>query len=268
MAQAGLSASICYQKTVSTIMSSADQEVAAIRGEEKSKGGLSYEVILAEPVSDRPPSPLTVSTPTRPQPSEEEIERKLLAAKERREANRSINDVDEKINQAVQKRQEIVSTFVTKTKENLDAKMEESQEKREAHLNSLKTKLKEHLERVETIRVTNETKLQEIRQQIDEKLKSADEKRDEIIKQLQEKLRLHEEHIKSVKQSSEEKTKAMEEQIHSKIQLAAEKREEIEKEMLEKLKEQDRRGELARQKKENRLSGGGQCDGGETASSG
>jgi chorismate mutase len=44
---------------------------------------------------------------------------------------------------------------------------------------------------VETIRVTNETKLQEIRQQIDEKLKSADEKRDEIIKQLQEKLRLH-----------------------------------------------------------------------------
>jgi F0F1-type ATP synthase membrane subunit b/b' len=53
--------------------------------------------------------------------------------------------VDEKINQAVQKRQEIVSTFVTKTKENLDAKMEESQEKREAHLNSLKTKLKEHV---------------------------------------------------------------------------------------------------------------------------
>lgn len=79
----------------------------------------------------------------------------------------------------------------------------------------------------------------------------------------------------------------MEEQIHSKIQLAAEKRDEIEKEMLEKLKEQvsciivtlrdteiivltlqDRRGELARQKKENRLSGGGQCEEGETASSG
>ena len=61
------------------------------------------------------------------------------------QANRSVNDVDEKINQAVQKRQVIVSNFVTKTKENLDAKMEESQEKREAHLNSLKTKLKEHV---------------------------------------------------------------------------------------------------------------------------
>lgn len=53
--------------------------------------------------------------------------------------------MDEKISKAVEKRQELVSTFVTKTKENLDAKMEESQEKREAHLSSLKTKLKEHV---------------------------------------------------------------------------------------------------------------------------
>lgn len=44
---------------------------------------------------------------------------------------------------------------------------------------------------METVRVTNDTKLQDIQKQIDEKLKSADEKRDEIIKQLQEKLRLH-----------------------------------------------------------------------------
>lgn len=116
-------------------------------------------------MTNRPPSP-PVLTPTRPQPSEEEIERKLLAAKERREvrigcvipyidmtlrcvwmlqANRSINDVDEKISQAVQKRQEIESTFINKTKESLDAKMEESQEKREAHMNSLKTKLKDHV---------------------------------------------------------------------------------------------------------------------------
>lgn len=47
------------------------------------------------------------------------------------------------------------------------------------------------LERVEKVRQTNDTQLQDIRLQIDEKLKSADEKRDEIIKQLQEKLRLH-----------------------------------------------------------------------------
>lgn len=120
---------------------------------------------MAEPVVNRPTTPSAL-TPTRPQPSEEEIERKLLAAKERREvfnyyqillsivfchvwfcskANRSINDVDEKISKAVQKRQEIVSTFVSKTQESLEAKMEESQEKREAHMNSLKTKLKDHV---------------------------------------------------------------------------------------------------------------------------
>jgi stathmin len=112
-----------------------------------------------------------------------------------------------------------VSTFVSKTKETLDQKMEETKENREAHMNSLKTKLKDHvscplvislgvvlgfidtlcvflfgefqLEKVEKVRLTNETQLEDIRQQIDEKLRSADEKRDEIIKQLQEKLRLH-----------------------------------------------------------------------------
>ena len=112
----------------------------------------------------------------------------------------------------MQTRKELVSTFVNKTKENLDAKMEETQENREAYLNTLKTKLKDHvcslflsefkiiflfcsfcaqLEKVEKVRLTNETQLQNIRQQIDDKLKSADEKRDEILKQLQEKLRLH-----------------------------------------------------------------------------
>jgi stathmin len=54
-----------------------------IRCEEKSKGGLKYEVILAEPVADRPPSPPSVQS-NRPF-SEEDIEKKLLAAKERRE---------------------------------------------------------------------------------------------------------------------------------------------------------------------------------------
>ena len=53
--------------------------------------------------------------------------------------------MDEKISQATQKRQEMVSTFVSKTKETLDQKMEESQEKREAKMNSLKTKLKDHV---------------------------------------------------------------------------------------------------------------------------
>lgn len=237
-------------------MSALDQEVADIRSEEKAKGGLSYEVILAEPVSNRPPSP-SVTTPTRPQCTREEIEKKLLAAEERREANRSINEVSEKISQAEKKRQEIITTFVSKTKEQLDQKLEDAQEKREALMDGLKNKLKDHLEHVEKVRQSNESQLQEIRTQIDEKLKSADEKRDEILKQLQEKLRVHEEHIKSVKNTAEEKTKQLEEQIRSRLQSAAEKRETLEKETLEKLKEQERRGDLARQNKHRIASGGG-----------
>ena len=45
----------------------------------------------------------------------------------------------------MQKRQEIESAFISKTKESLDAKMEETQEKREAIMNNLKTKLKDHV---------------------------------------------------------------------------------------------------------------------------
>jgi len=120
------------------------QEVIEIRDEEKSKGGLAYEVILAEPLVNRPPSP-PVTTPSRSVVSEEDIEKKLLAAEERRKANRSVNDIDEKISQAEKKRLEIEQTFVSKTRESLDQKMEESQEKREAHMNSLKNKLKDHV---------------------------------------------------------------------------------------------------------------------------
>lgn len=110
----------------------------------------------------------------------------------------------------MEKREELLNKFVSKTKENLENKLEQAQEKRDEIMEQTKTKLKEHvsvdeihllfkilstillqLEHVEKTRLSNETKLQEIKSQIDEKLKSADEKRDEIISALQEKLRLH-----------------------------------------------------------------------------
>lgn len=55
-----------------------------IRCQEKSKGGLCYEVILAQPaVVAAPPKPNT-SAPTAKNVSAEEIERKLREAEERR----------------------------------------------------------------------------------------------------------------------------------------------------------------------------------------
>jgi len=61
------------------------------------------------------------------------------------QANRSINEVSEKISQAEKKRQEIITTFVSKTKEQLDQKLEDAQEKREALMDGLKNKLKDHV---------------------------------------------------------------------------------------------------------------------------
>lgn len=55
-----------------------------IRCQEKSKGGLSYEVILAEPSVTSPPLKRSGSSASKPATSAEDIEEKLRAAEERR----------------------------------------------------------------------------------------------------------------------------------------------------------------------------------------
>lgn len=53
--------------------------------------------------------------------------------------------MDEKISKAVEKRQQMESSFVSKTKEKLDTKLEQAQEKRDEIMEQTKTKLKEHV---------------------------------------------------------------------------------------------------------------------------
>lgn len=55
-----------------------------IRCQEKSKGGLCYEVILGQPGVQQPPKQNNTTTPTAKNISAEEIERKLREAEERR----------------------------------------------------------------------------------------------------------------------------------------------------------------------------------------
>lgn len=120
-----------------------------IRCQEKSKGGLCYEVILAEPtVPKRAPSP--------PQPSPTQqtaIEDKLKAAEERRlsiEAHKlaALAAKLSKIEEASRKKDELSAAFIAATRESLDAKMNNTEEKREAHIAELKNKLKDHVSRV------------------------------------------------------------------------------------------------------------------------
>lgn len=137
-----------------------------IRCQEKSRGGLSYEVILAEPAPN-------VAVPKRPvtpgkNVSVEEIEQKLKAAEERRIVSSSysidpsyaiiffsnysksleakkmadISNKLAKVEEATRKKDEITNEFITQTKEQLESKMELHVEKREAIISDLKEKLK------------------------------------------------------------------------------------------------------------------------------
>ena len=120
-----------------------------IRCQEKSKGGLSYEVILAEPSVTTPPLPLKRQSmgAAKPASSVEDIEEKLKAAEERRLAREAKFQAEwtvkvAKIGEASRKKDEFNSSFINSTKEQLETKMETVVEKREALITDKKEKLK------------------------------------------------------------------------------------------------------------------------------
>ncbi|XP_017879022.1 stress response protein NST1 isoform X2 [Ceratina calcarata] len=208
-----------------------------IRCQEKSKGGLCYEVILAEPtVQKRAPSPPQAS-PTQ----QVAIEDKLRAAEERRlslgaQKIAALNAKLTKIEEASRKKDELNSAFITATRESLDAKMNSTEENREAHIQELKSKLKEHLESVEKTRLNLEQQTQEVKCAVEEKLKSAAAQRDENIKRMQERLKEHEEQVARVRQGMTERVQQLQSQIQGKLDQAQERRQNIEREQKEKLR--------------------------------
>lgn len=117
-----------------------------IRCQEKTKGGVCYEVILAEPTA----TPAITKRPSSPKDkvmSVQDIEEKLKAAEERRlslEANKmaALAAKMSKIEEASKKKDEQTTHFISQTKEALDQKMETHVEKREAYISDLKSKMK------------------------------------------------------------------------------------------------------------------------------
>jgi hypothetical protein len=129
-----------------------------IRCQEKSKGGLKYEVILAEPNLAQIQPPKVTQTNQKPVAaagtlSIEEIQDKLKAAEERRlnlEAKKIADWSSKvaKIEEASRKKVELNHEFINQTKEALISKMEQSEEKREAIIMDIKEKLKVHAEEI------------------------------------------------------------------------------------------------------------------------
>ncbi|KAH8240736.1 hypothetical protein KR026_004483 [Drosophila bipectinata] len=237
----------------------ADGSVTAssIRCQEKSRGGLSYEVILAEPAPN-------VAVPKRPvtpgkNVSVEEIEQKLKAAEERRislEAKKmaDISNKLAKVEEATRKKDEITNEFITQTKEQLESKMELHVEKREAIISDLKEKLKIHSQEIEKTRETLEQQKANEQKAIEEKLKIAQSLRDENIKKMLDRLKEHNTikiaEIKSQNdqlecQKLEEKARIYE----NKLFAAEQKREKELQKKIEKVQMLERRAELVRQNK-------------------
>lgn len=128
-------------------------EATEIRCEEKSKGGIKYDVILSEPAGVPPP----LKSPDAVILRSESIEEKLKKAEERRtsmEAEKIAKAaaLAMKIEDAQKKRDEKENAFIAQTKEALQ-KLETSSEKREAIINDKMEKLKDHDRKIEEARL-------------------------------------------------------------------------------------------------------------------
>ncbi|CAO1385315.1 unnamed protein product [Diamesa serratosioi] len=231
-----------------------------IRCQEKSKGGLRYEVILAEPTVNQLLLPKVVQNPANKGPSlsAQEIEDKLKAAEERR-LNLEAKKIADwsakmaKIEEATRKKDELNNEFIIHTKEALLTKMEHSEEKREAIITDLKEKLKIHAEEIKRNKEMLEKQKNEERNALNDKLKTAANLRDENIKRILERLREHNSiKVSEVQKMAENRELQKSEQtrvIDNKLFMAEQNRiRELEK-RLESIRRHERRAMIVRQNK-------------------
>ncbi|XP_055637474.1 stathmin isoform X2 [Toxorhynchites rutilus septentrionalis] len=233
-------------------------EATEIRCQEKSKGGLCYEVILAEPAANvsLPKLPPTSVKPV----SAEEIEEKLKAAEERRLSLEAKKMADwsakmAKIEEASRKKDELDKEFKTNAKVVLESKMEQYEEKREAQITEIKEKLKMHTAEIEKTRHSLEhTKSEELKMQLEDKLRTAATLRDDKIKKILDRLKEHNtDKLNEVRatvdmlesQKTEEKTRI----IENKLSTAEQNREKEIQKKLDNIRKHERRAEIVRQNK-------------------
>ncbi|KAJ6646448.1 Stathmin-2 [Pseudolycoriella hygida] len=231
-----------------------------IRCQEKSKGGLSYEVILAEP-SGNVVGPVTMRNNTKSNKSlsNDEIAKKLKEAEERRLSLEAKKMADwsakaNKIEEIARKKDELNNDFIIQTKEALDAKMEHHVEKRDALMTDLKKKLKDHSEEIEKKKSLLEQQKEVERLAIDEKHKIAATIRDENMKKMLTNLKEHNiNKLAEVKITADiretEKCMEIKHIFDNKLYAAEQKREEEFRKKLEKLREHERHAEMVRQNK-------------------
>ncbi|CAM9640740.1 stathmin-1-A-like [Petromyzon marinus] len=136
------------------------QELEAIEVKELNKraSGAAYEVILKEPSTGTPAPPFS---PTRKDCSLEEIQKKLLAAEERRKSHeaqvlKQLAEKREHEKEVLQKAEEENQSFMRQSEEKLQNKMGSNKENREALLAAKMEKLRQSEKRAEEVRKNKE----------------------------------------------------------------------------------------------------------------
>ncbi|XP_022253706.1 stathmin-like [Limulus polyphemus] len=173
-----------------------------VRASEQSKGGMKYELVLADPSDVAPPR--FASTPPKSNISVEDIENKLRAAEERRqylEAHK-LNQLNEKRfreQEALLKKREYNANFVQSAKENLEQKMESNKENREAFIKSIQEKSREQDKHILDVRKQLDEQADQLRDRLQRKLEIAQENRENLSKVLQDKLQEHDRHAEEVR---------------------------------------------------------------------
>jgi hypothetical protein len=133
-----------------------NEEFSEIRCQKKMKGGLSYEIILAEPVAV---THLKLPSSSRKNASVENIEEKLKAAEISRLSLEAEKKTDmatkiSKIEESSKRRKEQANNFISQTRQALEQKMEAHTENRESFISDFKSRLKKHWECVEKTRMS------------------------------------------------------------------------------------------------------------------
>ncbi|XP_061668139.1 stathmin-4 isoform X1 [Syngnathoides biaculeatus] len=128
----------------------------------KRASGQAFEVILKPPSFDSLPE-LNTCMPQRRDPSLEEIQKKLVAAEERRKCQEAellkhLAEKREHEREVIQKAFEENNNFIKNAKEKLEQKMEANKENREALLAAMLERLQEKDKHAEEVRKNKELK--------------------------------------------------------------------------------------------------------------
>lgn len=227
-----------------------------IRCQEKSKGGLCYEVILAQPAIAVAPKPNAI--PVVKSLSAEDIEKKLREAEERRQTleAKKIADWSAKMNrieEVSRKKDELELDFMNQAKEKIKAKMGQHEDNREAIMSDIKGKLKTQFDEIEKTRTSLEQQKEMERVAIENKLKAAALLREENMKKMQERLKEHNTiKLAEVKiladEREQEKTMEIKHVFENKLFLAELKREKELQKKLENIRKRDIHAEMVRNK--------------------